>query len=333
MLPAVGRLLARYLLLAVAVVLLNFFIPRLLPGDPLSFGSGEGTDPAVPLSAAARTQLLSYYHLDQPLGRQLARYLGDLGRGDLGSSIAQPAPVVDLIRDRLPWTVALLLVSLLVSAVVGTTLGVVAGWAPGRARDRVLLSAAGALAAIPEFLVAIGLLLVFAVGLGWFPLFGGRSVFADYGRGAAGGVDRALDVAAHLALPVAALIVTGAAGFVLLARDATAGLRHEPWLTVARAKGLRERTVAVRHALPNVAFPLLTFFGLRLGGLLGGALVVERVFGVPGLGLLGYQAIRARDYPLLQAIFLLSGLGVLAANLFVELVILRLEARRGRGGG
>ncbi len=333
MLAAVVRLLARYLLLAVAVVLLNFLIPRLLPGDPLSFGAGEGTDPAVPLSAAARAQLRSYYHLDLPLGRQLARYLGDLGRGDLGSSIARPAPVVDVIRDRLPWTLALLLASLLVSAVGGTALGVVAGWVPGRARDRVLVSAASALAAIPEFLVAIGLLLAFAVGLGWFPLFGGRSLFAASDSGAAGIMDRALDVAAHLALPVAALVVSGAAGFVLLARDATAGLRHEPWLTVARAKGLRERSVALRHALPNIAFPLLTFFGLRLGGVLGGALVVERVFGVPGLGLLGYQAIRARDYPLLQALFLLSSLGVLAANLGVEVITLRLESRRGLGGG
>lgn len=329
MLPALVRLLLRYLLLAAGVVLLNFVIPRSLPGDPLSFGAGEETDAAVPLSRAAKDQLRAYYRLDEPLNRQLGAYLGDLSRGDLGRSIARSAPVSDLIRDRLPWTLALLLVSLLIAAVVGTAAGVVAGWLPGAGRDRLLVAIASALAAIPEFLVAIGLLLTFAVGLGWFPLFGGQTVFAGYGGDPAGVARRALDVVWHLTLPAATLVLVGTSAFVLLARDATVGLRHAPWLVVARAKGLSERGVARRHALPNIALPLLTFFGLRLGTVLGGALVVERVFGVPGLGLLGYQAIRARDYPLLQALFLLSGLGVLATNLLLEIVYLRLETRRG----
>ncbi|MBA3416156.1 MAG: ABC transporter permease, partial [Chloroflexia bacterium] len=290
------RLVGRYLLLALGVVLLNFLLPRLLPGDPLAFGAGEGTDRAVPFSAATREQLRAYYGLDQPLGRQFAAYLGDLARGDLGRSIARSAAVADLIRDRLPWTLGLVLVSLVVSALVGTTAGLLAGWAPGRLADRMLVSTASALAAIPEFLVAIALLLTFAVGLGWFPLFGGQTVFAA-NDGGGGTANRVFDILRHLALPAAALVIAGAAPFVLLTRDATAALRREPWLTVARAKGLRERDIARRHAVPNIAFPLVTFLGLRLGAVLGGALVVERVFGVPGLGLLGFQAIRARDYP------------------------------------
>lgn len=329
MLPEIVRLLVRYLILALSVVLLNFLIPRLLPGDPLRAGGGEGLDPVVPLSTVATEQLRAYYHLDESLGRQLTLYLGDLARGDLGRSIARPAAVSDLILDRLPWTLALLLGSLLISAVGGTVVGVVAGWLPGLARDRLLVFVASALSAIPEFLVAIGLLLVFAVSLGWFPLFGGQTVFADDVRG----VRHALDIAWHLALPATALVLAGISAFVLLARDATVGLRHEPWLTVARAKGLRERQIAWRHALPHITLPLLTFFGLRLGAVLGGALVVERVFSVPGLGLLAYEAIRGRDYPLLQALFLLASLGVLAANLLVELVYLQIERRRGSGNG
>jgi peptide/nickel transport system permease protein len=321
--------LVRYLLLAAAVVLLNFFIPRLLPGDPLSFSAGEATDAAIPLSDAAREQLRSYYHLDESFRDQLVLYLGDMAVGDLGWSIARSAPVSDLIVDRLPWTLTLLLVSLLVSAVVGTTLGVVAGWAPGRGRDRLLVSTAGALAAIPEFLVAIGLVLAFAVKLGWFPLFGGHTLFAGAGGDGPGIARRALDIAWHLTLPATTLVFVGGSAFLLLARDTTAQLRSAPWLTAARAKGLNEGAIARRHALPNVALPLLAFFGLRLGSVLGGALVVERVFGVPGLGLLGYEAIRARDYPLLQALFLVSGMGVLGANLLVEVVFLRLESRRG----
>ena len=327
------RLLARYLTLALAVVLLNFFIPRALPGDPLSFGAGDGTDTAVPLPAAARERLRGYYHLDEPLGRQLTLYLGDLRRGDLGRSIARSGSVGGLIADRLPWTLGLLLVSLLVSAAAGTAAGVIAGWVPGRSRDRVLTSLAGGLAAIPEFLIAIGLLATFSARLGWFPLFGGQTVFADRDEGAGGMLRRALDITWHLTLPATALALAGAAAFLLLTREAIAGVRWAPWLTTARAKGLRERDVAMRHALPNVAIPLLTFFGLRLGSVLGGALVIERVFGVPGLGLLGYEAIRARDYPLLQALFLLSSLGVLAVNLLVDVVSLHLVSRRGPGRG
>lgn len=332
MLAGIARLVARYALLAVAVVLLNFFIPRLLPGDPLAFGSGEGLDAATPLSAAAQTALRDYYALDQPLPRQLLAYLDGLRHGDLGWSIAQPAPVSGLILAHLPWTLALLLTSLAISATAGTAVGIVAGWLPGTFRDRALVTLAGLLAAIPEFLVAIALLLVFAVGLGWFPIFGGQTVFATPSEN--GGVlRRVLDIAWHLALPATTLTLVGFAGFALLARDVAAALRYEPWLTAARAKGLSEMAIAHRHALPNAALPLLTFFGLRLGAVLGGALVVERVYGVPGLGLLGFEATRARDYPLLQALFLLASLGVLAVNLVVDALALRLESRSGTRGG
>ncbi|MDP9364669.1 MAG: ABC transporter permease [Chloroflexota bacterium] len=323
------RLLVRYLLLIIGIVLLNFLIPRLLPGDPLSFSAAEGTDAAVPLSAGATEQLRSYYHLDEPLRRQFVLYLRDLGRGDLGWSIVRPAPVSELILERLPWTLALLLVSLLISASVGTTLGVMAGWTPGRIHDRLLVSMASVLAAMPEVLVAIGLLLLFAVELSWFPLFGAQTVFIARTGHAGSVVGRGLDLVWHLALPATALVFTSASAFLLLARDATVGVRHEPWLTTARAKGLPERAVAWRHAVPNIALPLLTFFSVRLGSVLGGVLVIERVFGVPGLGLLGYEAIRARDYPILQAVFLLSGAAVLATNLLLEIASLRAASRRG----
>lgn len=327
------RLTTRYLLLAVAVILLNFFIPRLLPGNPLTGGAGDGLDVAAPLSGVAQDQLRAYYHLDEPMNVQLASYLSDLVQGDLGWSISRPAPVGALLVARLPWTLGLLLSALLISAVAGTALGVVAGWFPGRGRDRFLVSVTAALSAIPEFLIAIGLLLVFAIGLEWFPLLGGRSVFPDFGSGVAGLARQILDIGWHLALPATTLVLASAAGFLLIARDATAAVQREPWLVVARAKGLPERQVALGHVLPNIAFPLLTFFALRLGAVLGGALVVERVFSVPGLGMLAFEAIRARDYPVLQALFLLSSLGVLVVNFGTELVYLRLDRRRGPSHG
>jgi len=325
---AAVRLLIRYLLLAGGVILLNFLIPRLLPGDPLHVGAAEGLDSGLPLPATAQAQLRAYYHLDAPLAGQLGAYLGDLARGDLGWSLAANAPVGQLLLDRLPWTLGLLLTALLIAAATGTALGLLAGWAPAGPRDRVLVALTAALAALPEFLIAIGLLLVFAITLRWFPLLGGRTLFVEDRTDLLGRGRSALDIAWHLTLPAAALVLAGTAGFVLIARDVTVGIRQAPWLIVARAKGLSERQIAVRHALPNLALPLLTYFGLRLGAVLGGALVVERVFHVPGLGLLGYEAIRARDYPVLQALFLLSSLGVLLANCGVELLYLRLARRQ-----
>ncbi len=332
MLASLARLVARYALLATGVVLLNFLIPRMLPGDPLAFGAGDGMDTATPLSDASRSALRSYYGLDESLSDQFIAYVDGLWHGDLGWSIAQPAPVGDLILAHLPWTLALLLTSLMVSALVGTAVGMAAGWLPGTVRDRTLVSLAGILGAIPEFLVAIVLLLVFSVRLGWFPLFGGQAVFAGLDEGS-GAIRRIIDIGWHLTLPATTLALIGFTGFALLTRDVTAALRHDSWLTVARAKGLSETAIARRHALPNVVLPLLTFFGLRLGGVLGGALVVERVYGVPGVGLLGYEAIRARDYPLLQALFLLASQGVLAANLIVDVVALHLDSQRGDARG
>ncbi len=325
-------LLGRYALLAAGLVVLNFLLPRLLPGDPLAFSSSSGTDPAVPLPSAAKTQIRAYYRLDEPVSHQFAGYLADLARGDLGWSIARPAPVRTLIANHLPWTVGLLLTALLISAFCGTAAGIVAGWRPGTTRDRVIVAIASVTAAMPEFLVAIGLLLAFAVGFGWFPLYGGHTPFAP-SHGTVSFAKHVLDIAWHLTLPAISLSLAGSPAFIILSRDAIAAIQHQGWLVTARAKGLPEWQIARRHALPNVMMPLLTFLGLRLGTLFGGALVIERVFGVPGLGGLGFEAIRARDYPVLQALFFLSGLGVLAANLAIEITSAWLLTRWGHVNG
>jgi peptide/nickel transport system permease protein len=167
----------------------------------------------------------------------------------------------------------------------------------------------------------MALLLALAVGLRWFPLQGGQTPFGDTGL-------NALDVVWHLSLPALTLVLATSGAFVLLARGAVLGVRDEAYLMAARARGLGELHVAVRHALPNSVLPVLTLFGVRLGQVLSGAVVVERVFSIPGLGLLSVEAIRAHDYPVLQAVFLLASLGVLLANFLLELAYRRLEPRR-----
>ncbi|MDQ3693535.1 MAG: ABC transporter permease [Chloroflexota bacterium] len=320
---------ARYIGLTIALVVLNFALPRLLPGDPLDFESATGMNAAVStLTAGARAQLRASYHLDLPLPGQFWAYLQDLSRGDLGWSISQAAPVSDLIGERLPWTLSLMLTALVIAGVGGTLLGLVSAWHGGRL-DHLIVSAASGLAAIPEFLVAIALVLMLSVGLGWFPLHGGRSTFVATPGGAGGALGGLGDIAWHLTLPALTLVLAITASFVLLTRGTVQAILTAPYLATARAKGLAEPAVALRHAFPNALLPVLTLFGLRVGQVLGGAIVVERVFAVPGLGLLAFEAIGARDYPVLQAIFLLGSLGVLLVNLAVDLAYRWLEPRRG----
>ena len=311
------RLLARYILLALVVLLLNFCLPRLLPGDPLDFAENSGFATST-LTADARAHLRATYHLDQSLGSQFGAYLADLAHADLGWSISRSAPVAELIGARLPWTLALVATAVLLACVGGGGLGLLAAWRGGRA-DWLVVGAASVLAALPEFLLAMLLLLALAVGLRWFPLQGGQSPF---------GSASLVDVAWHLSLPALTLVLATSGAFVLLARGAVLSVLDEPYLTAARARGVGEFRVALSHALPNAVLPVLTLFGVRLGQVLGGAIVVERVFAVPGLGLLSVEAIGARDYPVLQAVFLLASLGVLSANLVLDLACRRLEPRR-----
>ncbi|MCC7366817.1 MAG: ABC transporter permease [Chloroflexi bacterium] len=345
-------LLARYVVLAGAVVLLNFLLPRFLPGDPLDFGTDEGVDPSrLTLTAEGRARMVEVYRLDQPLPRQFVGYLSDLGRLDFGRSIGRGTRVADLIAQRLPWTLGLMGVTAVLSSLLGLVLGLVAAWRGGRI-DATIVGVATSLAALPELLVALGLLVTLAVGAGWFPLYGGQTPFAGAAASSLGGtaavanpfatpetvtatvtsagpglLATALDILWHLTLPALALLISTTAAFVLVARGTVRAELAQPYLTVARSKGLDEWRILRTHLLPNAALPLVTLFGLRVGQILGGAVVVERVFAIPGLGLFAYEAIRARDYPILQAVFLIASLFVLAVQLTLDLISRALASR------
>jgi peptide/nickel transport system permease protein len=231
--------------------------------------------------------------------------------------------VSQLIGERLPWTLSLVLTAVVIAAAGGAALGLMAAWRGGT-WDRLVVGVCSGLAALPEFLVGMALLLALAVGLGWFPLQGGETLFAPAGQTWPATLG---DRLVHLVLPGATLVVANLAAFVLLSRGAIRGVLAEPYLATARAKGLSEWRVALQHATPNALLPVLTMFGMRLGQVLGGAIVVERVFAVPGLGLFTFQAIQTRDYPVLQAVFLLASLGVLLANFVLDVIYRRLEPR------
>ncbi|GAC1481946.1 MAG: ABC transporter permease [Candidatus Dormibacteria bacterium] len=311
------RILARYLLLLTALFAISFGLPRALPGDPLAnLTSGGGQDAMLALSPLARQQLLSYYGLDQPLLSQAAHFLAQTMRGDLGFSISFTRPVTQLILDRLPWTLLLVLLSLLLSGVVGCAAGLAAGFR--RRRHQRLSAGLLLVGSLPDFVVGIALILLLGVVLPVLPTSGAASPFeACVGIAALG---CAGDVLGHAALPVLALTVVQLPAFFLIMRAATLGESGQPYIVAARARGLRELQIATRHVGRNAVLPVITLLGLRLGSLIGGVVVIETLFAYPGLGQLTYQAALARDFPVLQAVFLLGGIAILLINASADLM-------------
>lgn len=319
-----GARVGLYLLTLVVVFSLNFALPRLMPGDPLDqLGNPEATQ--FVSDNATRAAVLAYYGLDRPLLEQMTSYLGSLAHLDLGYSIRYGAPVAELIAGRLPWTLLLVLTSLGLASLLGLVGGVEAAWRRDTRVDRALVGLFVLAESVPVFVVGLVLLIVFSVRLGWLPLSGAFRPF-----GATAPVSAALDVLAHLALPVASLTVSLVGTKFLLVRASVVTVTAEPFLTVARAKGLSETALKYRHALRNALLPFLTQLSLQLGFAMGGAVLVETLFAYPGMGRLLFDAVAYRDYPLLQGTFLVLSASVLVANLAVEVVYRRVDPRVAR---
>lgn len=317
-------LLVRYIVLLTALALFSFALPRLLPGDPLgALASGGGQDAQLVLAPQARDQLTAYYGLNLPLPEQAGRFFRELARGDLGFSISLSRPVSQILVDRLPWTLLLVLMSLLLGGVLGGVLGLVVGYRHGRhSRFSAGLLLMGSL---PDFVVGIGLILALGVLLPILPTSGAATAFTSCAGAAIAGC--ALDVASHAILPVLTLALVQLPAFFLLMRAATLGELAQGYITAARARGLRERTIAWRHVGKNAVLPVITLLGLRLGTMLSGVVVVETLFAYPGIGQLTYQAALSRDFPVLQAVFLVGGLTILAINALADVLRRRIDPR------
>lgn len=301
--------LARTVLLAAAVAMVDFFLPRLLPGSPLA--SSE----LAPLPMSAQQELRQRYGLDRPLAQQFADYVTGLLRGDLGRSLATHRPVADLLRERLPWTVLLVGLSWSCGMLLGASLGTVSAIRPGGWTARVWARTSVALAAIPEFVMAMLLVVVFSVRWPLFPA-GGVPWASEVGPGPLHGVT---EVLRRLVLPTVALTVSATSLFTLASRNLLVGVLAEPFLLVARAKGLAPRRV-LTHAWRCVLPAFLVLAGLRLATLVTGAVAVERVFNYPGLGSLLFDAVVRRDYPVIQGVFLVGSWLALAASAGAEVL-------------
>jgi peptide/nickel transport system permease protein len=312
-----------YLLTVWVIVTLNFALPRVMPGDPFLFLSAEEGDEIARFSETQQHYYRSQYGLDRPLMVQYATYLGALLKGDLGYSIYYNQGVTTILLRRLPWTLFLVTAAVALSTLAGALLGSLSAYFRGRRLDRWLYPAMIALSEIPAFLLGLVLLFTLAAGLKLFPLSGAMTHFAAYD----GLWDKFMDIVRHAVLPVLTLTIVRSGGMYLLARNSTATVLTRDYLRTAQAKGLHPLRILVRHTLRNAMLPIVTRIFLSLGGLVGGAILVENVFAYPGLGCLMREAVLVHDYPMIQGIFLLVTLSVMSANFFADMIYRRLDPR------
>lgn len=317
-----------YALAVLALLGLDFALPLLMPGDAVTAFLGQ--DAMTELSDGQRRQMLQELGLGQPLWRQGLAWLGQLARLDLGYSPRHGMPVAALLAQHLPWTLLLTGCALALSLAAGMLLGLEAAFrhspqSPLRWLDRALTAATLALQSLPAFAVAMGLALLFAHGLPWFPASGAAAPFSQ-----ATGLQAVLERAHHLALPVAALALPAAARLFLITRAAAVALRGAPFMEMALAKGASPLALRWRHLAPNVWAVALARLGGMGARLMAGGIYVETVFAYPGINLLLTDAIARHDYPLVRGVLLASGLLALALNLAADALAARYARRTQR---
>ena len=314
-----------YILTLWVILTVNFALPRAMPGDPFVLLS---TDEGEVMTRFTKNQIdkyMSYYGLDRPLYEQYASYMAGLLRGDLGYSIYYNESVSSIIIRRFAWTFFIVVCAVGLSSAIGVLLGLLSAWRRDSLADKGLYFVLVLLSEAPAFLLGLLMLFILAAHLNLFPLSGAMTPFASYDSW----WDKARDILNHAALPVLALSLARVGAIYLLARNSLINVLAREYIRTARAKGLPGLRIAVRHALANALLPIVTRIFLSLGGLVGGAILVENVFAYPGLGTLMREAVMVRDYPLIQGIFLLVTGFVLTANFLADKVYSRLDPRVG----
>ncbi len=303
---AFARRLAQAATILLGVAVVTFLLLHFLPADPAALIAGRSANAGM--IASVRHQL----GLDLPLPQQFWRYLGGLLRGDLGRSYVQRSEVAALIAARIPATLVLMLAGIGVEVALGLTLGILAAMKRDGPVDRAVMTLAFVGVSSPQFVVALLLLYVFAATLGWFPMSG-------YGT------------PAHVVLPALTLGLLGAGWYARMVRSAMVDVLNQDYVRTARAKGLTRARVILRHALPNALLPIAAMIGIDIGQFMGGVVVVEAVYGWPGIGQLAWQAIQQVDVPIIMGVTLVSSLAIVLGNLLADAAAPVLDPRiRGR---
>ncbi|MFI9815400.1 ABC transporter permease [Saccharothrix variisporea] len=320
-----ARKLAFYLVAFWAAVTLNFFIPRLMPGNPVDILMAKLAQRGGTVDPAARRayELLLGSGSDESLLSQYFAYLGTMFRGDLGVSVSSfPTPVSEIIADALPWTLVLVGIATFLSFALGVVLGTLVGWRRGTWLDS-LVPATTVLAAVPYFWLALILVALLASGLGWFPLLGGYDVVLSPGWD----LEFLGSAVYHGTLPALTIVLSSVGGWLLGMRNMMVSTTSEDYVLTAKAKGLRDSRIMIRYAARNAVLPSVAGFAISLGFVVAGSIITEQVFSYPGIGSKLLQAVQNNDYALMQGIFLVITVAVLGANLVVDLLYAVIDPR------
>ncbi len=309
-----------------AAITLDFFIPRLAPGDPVAALVGKMSTKGYVTPEMNQT-LSVMFGLDthDSLWVQYFKYLGNLLHGNLGNSIQYfPTPVIQIIGQDIGWSIMLGGVAVVISFILGCLLGIISAWKRNTALDTMLSPAMNFLSAIPYFWLALIMLFLFSYLLNWFPLSGGYDS-ADIDPGLT--FDFIGSVIQHAFLPALTLVISSLAGWMLTMRNSMITTLSEDYVLMAKAKGLSEGRVMFRYAARNAVLPNITGFAIAIGAIVGGQLLTEMVFSYPGIGYALLQAVNQQDYAMIQSIFLIITLAVLGANFLADMLYTFLDPR------
>lgn len=309
-----------------ASVTMNFFIPRLAPGNPVQLILGNLEKTGIKPTPDMVQSMASALGIDttDPLWVQYFKYLGDLLHGNFGRSFSNfPSPVIEILGQGIMWTIGLGAIAVIIGFVLGCLIGMLTAWKRGTLIDSTLSPALTFLYAIPPFWLALIVVYIFGFTLRWFPFANGYNIYGEIGWN----WDFISSVINHGFLPALTLVLSSLAGWMLVMRNSMVGVLSDDYVLMANAKGLKQRRILFTYAARNAILPNIANFALALGFVVSGQVLTEIVFSYPGIGDTLYLAVTQRDYPMIQAAFLLIALGVLGANFLADLVYAALDPR------
>lgn len=307
--------------LVLGIVTATFFMAHLAPGDPMDMylepQRQRQMDPEV-------IELLrKKYGLDQPIHVQYVTWVKNVAKGDFGESFRHRRPVKDMLVEAVPYTLQLTVLAIILDALFGITLGIISAVRQYSKLDKSVTVGSLIIYAMPSFWLALMLIMVFSVNLGWFPTSQTRSMnYEDLTA-----IGKMLDRAWHLVLPVFVMGIAGAAGTARYMRSRLLEVLNEEYIMAARARGFRERTVIVKHALRNAMIPIVTIYGMMLPFLLGSATIIETIFAWPGMGRLTVDAVGGRDYPIIMATVTIAAVLTVLGNLLADITYAAVDPR------
>lgn len=301
------------------ITVITFIVIHLAPGGPVE----TQTELNIKATAEARENLKKLYGLDQPLHVQYINWLRRFLRLDFGESFVDQRRVIDKIKERIPVTLSINLISMTIIFLFAIPIGVLSAWKRNSLFDRIATVFVFAGFSVPHFWLALLLMILFGVELGWFPISGIQSIeIEDMSF-----LERLIDMAKHLVLPVTVAAVGGIAGLSRYSRSSMLEVLRQDYIRTARAKGLPEKAVIFRHGLRNALLPVVTILGLSIPGLIGGSVIFETIFAIPGMGQLYYSSAMARDYPVVMGMLVIIAVLTLLGNLIADITYALIDPR------